>query len=111
MPILVFDPAGTLVFYNESAEVILGRRFSETGSLTLGEWTSSLVIADDDGVPLKSEDRPITVSITERRPTHRRFWLRGFDQVSHYIEATSFPMVGLENRQVGAIAVFWELPT
>ncbi len=39
MPIFVVDPAGTLVFYNEPAEPILGRRFDETGAMPL-PWPS-----------------------------------------------------------------------
>jgi hypothetical protein len=27
MPILLFDPAGNLLFYNEPAEALVGRRF------------------------------------------------------------------------------------
>ena len=33
MPIMLFDPAGHLLLYNEPAEPILGRRFDETGEL------------------------------------------------------------------------------
>ena len=33
MPVLVVDTTGTVVFYNESAERILGVRFDETGRI------------------------------------------------------------------------------
>jgi hypothetical protein len=37
MPIFIVDPAGTLVFSNEPAEPILGRRFEETGEMPMRE--------------------------------------------------------------------------
>jgi PAS domain-containing protein len=37
MPIMLFDPAGNLLFYNEPAEAILGRRFEEAGEIPLEE--------------------------------------------------------------------------
>ena len=37
MPIFIVDKSGTLLFYNESAELILGRRFEETGALSKEE--------------------------------------------------------------------------
>ncbi len=35
VPLFIFDPKGNLIFYNEPAEAILGRRFDETGTLSL----------------------------------------------------------------------------
>jgi hypothetical protein len=32
VPVFLVDPLGNLLFYNEPAEVILGRRFEETGA-------------------------------------------------------------------------------
>ena len=37
VPLFLVDPKGNLLFYNEPAEVILGRRFEETGALTAEE--------------------------------------------------------------------------
>ena len=33
MPLFLVDPKGDLLFYNEPAEAILGRRFEETGAM------------------------------------------------------------------------------
>jgi len=37
MPIFIVDPVGNLLFYNEPAELILGRRFEETGEMPASE--------------------------------------------------------------------------
>ena len=38
MPIVIVNPEGTLLFYNEPAEQLLAMRFEEQGELT-GEWS------------------------------------------------------------------------
>jgi PAS domain-containing protein len=42
MPIFVVDPQGTLVFYNEPAELLLGRRFEETGEMSIADRCPSV---------------------------------------------------------------------
>src|SRR4029453_4991519 len=39
MPIFLVDADGTLVFFNEPAERILGRRFDETGEMPAAAWS------------------------------------------------------------------------
>lgn len=70
MPIIIVDSAGTLLFYNEPAEVILGRRFEETGELSADEWAQALVITNEQGTPFAPETRPLLIALTEQRPTH-----------------------------------------
>lgn len=108
MPIFVVGPDGTLVFYNEPAEAILGCRFDETGALPLGEWSRVFVPTDEQGAPLPPDERPVLIAVTERRPSHRDFWLRGMDNVLRHIEVTAFPLIGQADRYLGAVAIFWE---
>ena len=39
-PTLITDERGVVVFYNEAAEEIFGRPFSEAGEMPLEEWTA-----------------------------------------------------------------------
>ena len=55
MPIFLVDAGGTLVFYNEPAERVLGMRFDETGELPPGEWATLWVPTEGDGSPLAPE--------------------------------------------------------
>jgi len=41
MPIFVVDPAGDLLFYNEPAEELLGRRFDEAGPMPAADWSTA----------------------------------------------------------------------
>ena len=110
MPIFIVDPQGTLVYYNEPAERILGRRFAETGEMPVGEWSTIFKPMDEEGVPLMPEALPLVIALTERRPAHGSFWIRGLDGVLRHIEVTAFPLIGQAERYLGAIALFWEVP-
>ena len=59
MPMFIVDPAGDLLFYNEPAEAILGRRFEEGGWMNSGEWSNTFQPVDEDGqvVELKGTAR------------------------------------------------------
>jgi PAS domain-containing protein len=109
-PIFVVDPVGTLLYYNEPAELILGRRYDETGEMTLEEWGSIFVPVDDDGVPMPPEAVPLAIAVRERRPAHATFSITGLDGAARRISATAFPLVGQSGRHLGSIAIFWEEP-
>jgi PAS domain-containing protein len=109
MPIIITDSAGTVLFYNEPAEVIVGRRFEETGELSADEWAQMLVITDEQGTPLAPETRPLLIALTERRPTHCDIWLQGLDHVRRHIEITAFPLIGQAGGHLGAVGIFWEV--
>lgn len=108
-PIFLVDPEGTLIFYNEPAEKILGRRFGETGEMRAGVWSTLFEPVDEDGKALAPGDLPLVVALTKRQPAHRVFWIRGLDRVLRHIEVTAFPLVGQADRHLGAIAIFWEI--
>jgi PAS domain-containing protein len=108
MPVFLVDPTGNLVFYNERAEGILGRRFEETGEMPASEWGTVFVPRDESGQILPPEQLPLMIAITEQRPAYRAFSIRGLDGVERFIEVTAFPLVGLQGRHLGAAAIFWE---
>jgi PAS domain-containing protein len=108
MPIFVVGPDGTLVFYNEPAEEILGCRFDETGAISVAEWMLLFKATDEIGAPLPPDERPVLVALNERRPSHRNFWIVRKDNVVRHIEVTAFPLIGQADRYLGAVAIFWE---
>ena len=67
MPILLVDTEGTLIYYNEPAEVILDQRFDETGEMAGDEWAQRFALADEERKPIAPEDRPMMMAITERQ--------------------------------------------
>ena len=108
MPIFLVDPAGTLVYYNEPAESILGRRFEETGELPANEWATVAEATDDTGAPLAADQLPLMIAVRERRPAHGVLWVLGRDGVRRRIVVMALPLIGHGGRHLGGLAVFWE---
>jgi PAS domain S-box-containing protein len=109
MPIFIVDPAGSLLFYNEQAETLLGHRFEETGELTLDEWSALWQPTTEDGEKIRPEDLPLSQALTSGHPVHASLFIRGLDGVSRQIEVTGVPIHGQSGRKLGAFAVFWEM--
>jgi PAS domain-containing protein len=109
VPILIVDPQGDLLFFNEPAESILGRRFDETGVIRRGEWSTLFQPTNDDGSPVPRHEQPLFIATEQRRPAYRRSWIRGLDGVNRQIEGIAFPLRGVGDRFLGALGVFWEV--
>lgn len=107
VPILIADNDGDLLFFNEAAEVLLGRRFDEVGDLPLDERRRLLAFRDENGNPIPDDQPPLVVALREQRPVHRRVWMRGFDGGDRAIEVTAFPLVGGGGHLIGGVAMFW----
>ena len=108
MPIFLVDPQGTLVFYNEPAEGLLGLRFDETGEMLMQEWATIFVPRDHDGNVLPPERLPLALALAGQRPAHGRFFITGLDGSNREISVTAFPLIGQHERSLGAVALFWE---
>jgi hypothetical protein len=111
-PMFVVDTVGTLVFYNEAAESLLGQSFSVTGPVSSAEWGGSMFHPEDlEGNPISLDDLPLVEVIRGRKPAHAAFRITGLDGVKREIAATSFPLFARADELAGAVAVFWESPT
>jgi hypothetical protein len=99
---------GNLVFYNEPAESILGRRFDETGEMRLEEWYAVFEMVSEDGSPLPLEMRPLVIALQKQQAAHRTFYLNFRDGRRTKVEATAFPLQGQGGRSLGAVVIFWE---
>lgn len=108
-PILLVDPEGALVFYNEPAEAIFNQRFDETGEMPAAEWTAKLAAMDDERRPLAPADRPMMRAVTNRYPVSQSIWLRRSDGEWRHLHVTAFPLVGEKGLLLGAMSIFWEI--
>jgi PAS domain-containing protein len=109
MPIFIVDGDGTLVFYNEPAERVLGQRFDETGEMKAGEWITADTATDESGHPLTLDRLPLMIAVRDGTPAHQRLWITGLDKVRRLIDVMALPLLGHESRPLGAFAVFWEV--
>jgi PAS domain-containing protein len=109
VPLFLVDPQGDLLFYNEPAEAILGRRFEETGPMPAAVWSSVFTPVDDQGQPIAPADLPLMRTLTRQRPAYRRFFIQGLNGKRRQIEVTAVPIQGLQGEFLGAAALFWEI--
>jgi PAS domain-containing protein len=106
-PTLVADERGYLVFYNEAAEAVVGRRFAEEGEMPLEAWLAAFEARTLAAEPLPPERRPARIAFDERRASHLRYLATGADGIEREIEVTGFPLFAHTDEFVGIVVIFW----
>lgn len=106
--IFVVDASGTLEYYNEPAEMILGLRFDETGPMPVEKWATAFSPMDEHGALLPPERLPLVIALRQHLHAHDSFWIRGHDGARRFLSVTAVPLIGLYGTLVGAVALFWE---
>lgn len=109
MPILIVDPEGTLIFFNESAELILDQRFEETGEMRADEWSVLFAVADEERHPIAMQDRPTMLAISERKPVSRTVWMQCREREWLHVIITAIPLIGEQRDFLGVVMIFWEV--
>ena len=110
LPIFVVDRAGNLLYYNEPAEQLLGLRYDETGEMPVDEWSTVFVPQDERGEPLAQDALPLVRALSHQSPQHGRMVIDGLDGARRTLDVTALPLIGQHGRELGAMAVFWEVP-
>jgi PAS domain-containing protein len=105
-PAFLVDEGGLLVFYNEAAGMLLGKRFEELGTVGPQEWGAMFGPFDEAGEPVPYDQLPLVVAVRNGRPAHANFEIRSTDGTCHTVEASAFPILTAHGTR-GAIAVFW----
>lgn len=105
--IFIVDPEGNLLFYNQPAEKILGKKFEDTGEMPVAVWSTIFKPLDDDGNSLPPEDLPLVKTLTTKTPAHGSFWIESLKGEKHKIMVTSYPLTARGKRFLGAVAIFW----
>jgi PAS domain-containing protein len=109
VPLLLVDPKGDLLFYNEPAETLLGRRFEETGPMPAETWSTAFTPVDEQGQAIAPEELPLMIALTTRRPAHKRYYIHGLNGVRRHIEVVAIPIAGLQREFLGATSLYWEI--
>jgi PAS domain-containing protein len=106
--VFLVDAAGSVIYFNEAAERVLGQRFVEGHGMSPAEYGELFRPSDDEGNPIPILETPVGLAFSRGVPGHMALTLRGADGVTRPIEATAFPLLAHTNEQVGAIVFFWE---
>ena len=106
-PAFLVDETGALVFFNEAAGVLVGRRFEETGQMEASVWVREFGPVDDAGEAIPWTDLPLTKALQAGKATHSSMRLRALDGTIHPIEVSALPIVATGGSR-GAMVIFWE---
>lgn len=107
-PVFLVDEDGTLAYYNEPAEELLGQRYEETGQIPLEVWGKLWSPRHpEDGRPLQPEELPLGNAVLHRRPVQGTIAIRGLDGTDRKLTITALPLEGADGSPLGAFAIFW----
>jgi PAS domain-containing protein len=105
-PAFLANQPGDIVFYNDAAGIVLGRRFEESGSMSAADWVEAFGPIDDEGRPIPVEDQPMTKALRRNRPAHVRHRIRSLAGGEYDVEVSGVPVIGGDGF-VGAMVFFW----
>jgi PAS domain-containing protein len=103
----IVDPDGMIVFFNDAAGKLIGRRFEDVGPLTREQWGSEFGPYDEFGKLLPTDGLPLTAALREGLPANGRFRVRPKDGDLIEVEVSALPLVTAYGFE-GAIVVFWQ---
>lgn len=108
LPLFLIAPEGDVVYYNDSAAVLLGRPFDESGPMTADELADIFRTATE-GEPLPADSLPAVRAWRTRRPAYGRIQYHALDGRNWDIEVCAMPLIGLGERYLGVLVAFWEV--
>jgi PAS domain-containing protein len=108
LPAFLTDSDGRLLFFNDAAAAVLGRRFEEVGQMPQDEWARDIGPFDDDGKPLAVDSLPLGVALREGHPAQGRFQVRLNESSLREVEVSALPLLEPGFHE-GALVVFWPL--
>ena len=107
IPVFITDTTGNLIFYNEPAESILGKRFEETGEMAVEEWATVFKPVDEHGEVIPPDELPLVKTLKDASPYHKTFLIESLQNKIQKISVTSYPIIGRSGKFLGAVAIFW----
>src|SRR5574339_1064519 len=93
IPVFITDIVGNLIFYNEPAEEVLGKRFEDTGEMPVEEWATVFKPFDNNGEPMSPEELPLVRTLSEQYPCHKSFQIVSLKGEMQPISVTSYPII------------------
>ena len=98
-PVFLVDAEGSVIYFNEAAERVLGRRFIEgVGMGADGVEHGVRTHRRRRGTRSRCTDLPLGVAILERHPDHRMLRIRSLDGTERRIEVDRLPAVRARGR-------------
>ncbi len=103
---MLIDAEGMIVFFNDPAGELIGRRFDEVGPLSHEDWSSRFGPFDEFGQVVPTDDLPMAAAQRSGLPVTARLHVgvEGGEPVE--VEVSALPLSGADGFK-GALVVFW----
>ena len=105
-PAFLADKTNDIVFYNEAAGALLGRRFEESGPMSAEDWLNDFGPLDESGEPIPFEEQSLTIALRANRAAYARHRIRSLGGKIHEVEVSGMPIIGASGFN-GAMVFFW----
>ena len=105
-PAFLANRTNDIIFYNEAAGALLGRRFEEGGTMSAEQWLNDFGPLDERGEPIPLEEQPVTTALRANRAAHARHRIRSLGGAVHVVEVSGMPIIGADGFH-GAMVFFW----
>lgn len=109
-PMLLTDARGSIVYFNEAAEQLVGRTFAELGEMPADQFVELIRLCDVDDVPIERRHIPSGIAYYEHRPAHMTIRVTSLSGERQQLESTAYPLVGAGGELHGVVSVFWPAP-
>jgi PAS domain-containing protein len=107
-PAFLVDPDGDIVFFNEAAGRVLGRRYEETGRVGHDQWRAMIGPFDERGEPIPFEQLALNMALRRGHAGHLRQQIREAGGSLREVEVSAVPLVGTGGGFRGAIVFLWQ---
>jgi PAS domain-containing protein len=104
VPTFLADAEGRIVYFNEAAELLVGRAHEDTPELSSGDLVELLQPRGEDGEIVSAEQMPVPRALSSGMPAHTHAWSRGDGSVRFL--ATAIPLPDHAGDTIGAL-LFW----
>lgn len=105
-PAFLASRTNDIVFYNEAAGALLGRRFEESGPMSAEQWLNDFGPLDEGGEPIPLEEQPVNIALRANRAAHAHHRIRSLGGAVHVVEVSGMPIIGADGFH-GAMVFFW----
>jgi PAS domain-containing protein len=107
-PMFIIDNDGNMIFFNEAAEVKVGRAFADVGQIPVAEWQEQFKVRELDDTPAPLESMPGWFQLQKERPGLGELMFTTFDGRDLRIAVCALPLFSGEDQFEGALVLFWE---
>ena len=107
-PMMLVSADGTLIFYNEGCEALLGAPFSDVGQMPAGDWGTKFNVRDrhDNAFPL--EAMPGWMELQTERPTTGHVKLTTMTGEDLFLAVCAFPLFTSQQQFDGGLMLLWK---